>query len=106
MEVGIRSIDYDWSRGVQDLMSKVIKDLPSDPIDFLVRKLQSLQRLRKKVCLLFHSFHLNDVPVFRILPTPQLSALSKHRGDGYKSLGHQSPRKLQQRNVRDWQGHI
>lgn len=31
-------------------MSKVVKELPPDPIDFLIKKLQLLQRHRKKVC--------------------------------------------------------
>ena len=30
-------------------MAKIVKELPSDPVEFLIRKLQVLQRQRKKV---------------------------------------------------------
>ena len=31
-------------------MSKVIKELPPNPIDFLIKKLQGLQGQKKRVC--------------------------------------------------------
>lgn len=33
----------------QELMSKVVKELPPDPLDFLIKKLQILHRQRNKV---------------------------------------------------------
>ena len=34
---------------LQDLMSKIVKELPGDPVEFLISKLQILHRQRKKV---------------------------------------------------------
>ena len=33
----------------QNLMSKLVKELPSDPIEFLITKLQTLQKQKRKV---------------------------------------------------------
>ena len=34
---------------LQDLMSRLVKDLPPDPIEFLISKLQGVHQQRKKV---------------------------------------------------------
>lgn len=37
---------------MQNLMSKIVKERPADPIEFLIGKLQGIQRQRKKASLL------------------------------------------------------
>ena len=38
-----------FSSVLQDLRAKLVKELPADPVDFLIKKLQFLQGKKKKV---------------------------------------------------------
>ncbi len=78
----------------KDLMAKVIKQLPNDPVEFIIRKLQTLHQKQKKVSVSSYFFLLVKWFVvcrhlFLLLP----SALSRqcHLGARFKSPEQPSP---------------
>ena len=92
-------------------MSKVVKELPPDPIDFLIKKLQLLQRRRKKVqvrwdgvsrCVIWFAIRISplaSVPP----PAPSKghevnppSVLPRYHEAEFRLPGHRLPQKLQQ----------